>query len=102
MRTQGGDGHLHAQERPREGPALPHLDLGPPASRTSRVNVCCSGRVCGALRWMPELTDAEAAWVGLPGNSGREVVQTHLTDRMMTLRSGLLGQKADHHDLVTS
>lgn len=45
MRTRGGDGRLHAQERPREGPALPRPDLGCPGLREKR---CVSHR-SGAL-----------------------------------------------------
>lgn len=32
MRTRGGDSHLHTQERPQEGSALPRPALGRPAS----------------------------------------------------------------------
>lgn len=59
-------------------------------------------RIYAASSGTPQLTDAEAASLGPPGKSGREVVPTPLTNRTTTLRGGLFGQKADHHDVMTS
>ena len=38
MKTRGGDGHLHAQERASGGPALPTAGSGIPASRPGESN----------------------------------------------------------------
>lgn len=67
--TWGGRPPAGQGERPRKTPALPHLDLGLPDSRTGRDKCLCrTSPGCGTLSRQHEQTDRPAGTEALRVN----------------------------------